>query len=110
MSTDFLGYALHLSPYFCNGRYALKWYIMRFDYFLFKAATRLLNLHPAVATTPHSIFSLLNIYSGDVEFLDVWDDSYAAIMRWSRAPDGFWVRSRAILAFNKSNPNPSIGP
>ncbi|KAJ6509896.1 alpha mannosidase-like protein [Mycena vitilis] len=36
--------------------YALKWYIMRFD------------------------------------FLDVWDDSYAAIMRWSRAPDGFWYR------------------
>ncbi|KAJ6539265.1 alpha mannosidase-like protein [Mycena capillaripes] len=29
---------------------------------------------------------------GDVEFLDVWDDSYAAIMRWSRAPDGFWYR------------------
>ncbi|KAJ7068189.1 alpha mannosidase-like protein [Mycena amicta] len=28
----------------------------------------------------------------DVEFLDVWDDSYAAIMRWSRAPDGFWYR------------------
>ncbi|KAJ7700003.1 glycoside hydrolase family 47 protein [Mycena rosella] len=32
------------------------------------------------------------IMSGDVEFLDVWDDSYAAIMRWSRAPDGFWYR------------------
>ncbi|KAJ7095302.1 alpha mannosidase-like protein [Mycena belliarum] len=30
--------------------------------------------------------------SGDIEFLDVWDDSYAAIMRWSRAPDGFWFR------------------
>ncbi|KAJ7744523.1 alpha mannosidase-like protein [Mycena maculata] len=29
---------------------------------------------------------------GDVEFLDVWDDTYAAIMRWSRAPDGFWYR------------------
>ncbi|KAJ6599145.1 alpha mannosidase-like protein [Mycena vulgaris] len=32
------------------------------------------------------------IMSGDLEFLDVWDDSYAAIMRWSRAPDGFWYR------------------
>ncbi|KAJ7228743.1 alpha mannosidase-like protein [Mycena pura] len=47
--------------------YALKWYIM-------------------------SISFSLKVYSGDVEFLDVWDDSYAAIMRWSRAPDGFWYR------------------
>ncbi|KAJ7179244.1 alpha mannosidase-like protein [Mycena filopes] len=28
----------------------------------------------------------------DVEFLDVWDDLYASIMRYSRAPDGFWYR------------------
>ncbi|KAF8211194.1 alpha mannosidase-like protein [Mycena galopus ATCC 62051] len=34
----------------------------------------------------------LFIFSGDVEFLDAFDDSYAAIMRWSRAPDGFWYR------------------
>ncbi|KAJ6614326.1 alpha mannosidase-like protein [Mycena sp. CBHHK59/15] len=33
------------------------------------------------------------IMSGEVEFLDVWDDSYAAIMRWARAPDGFWYRT-----------------
>ncbi|KAJ7904433.1 alpha mannosidase-like protein [Mycena olivaceomarginata] len=32
------------------------------------------------------------IMSGDIEFLDVWDDTFAAIMRWSRAPDGFWYR------------------
>ncbi|TRM68046.1 glycoside hydrolase family 47 protein [Schizophyllum amplum] len=32
------------------------------------------------------------ILSGDVEFLDVWDDAYAAIMRYVRAPDGFWYR------------------
>ncbi|KAJ7283733.1 alpha mannosidase-like protein [Mycena rebaudengoi] len=32
------------------------------------------------------------IMSGDVEFLDVWDDAYAAIMRYARAPDGFWYR------------------
>jgi hypothetical protein len=30
---------------------------------------------------------------GETEFLDVWDDSYAAIMRYSRAGDGFWVGS-----------------
>ncbi|KAJ8086520.1 hypothetical protein PM082_005343 [Marasmius tenuissimus] len=32
------------------------------------------------------------VLSGDVEFLDVWDDSYASIMRYSRALDGFWYR------------------
>ncbi|KAF7313730.1 alpha-1,2-Mannosidase [Mycena chlorophos] len=32
------------------------------------------------------------IMRGDIEFLDVWDDAYASIMRWSRAPDGFWYR------------------
>lgn len=28
---------------------------------------------------------------GDVEFLDVWDEAYASIMRYARATDGFWV-------------------
>lgn len=28
---------------------------------------------------------------GEVEFLDVWLEAYAAIMRYTRAPDGFWV-------------------
>jgi len=28
---------------------------------------------------------------GEIEFLDVWDDAYAAIMRYSRAKDGYWV-------------------
>ncbi|KAJ7507717.1 alpha mannosidase-like protein [Mycena galericulata] len=37
------------------------------------------------------------ILSGEVEFLDVWDDTYAAIMRWSRGPDGFWFRPVNIL-------------
>ncbi|KAL1668072.1 glycoside hydrolase family 47 protein [Schizophyllum commune] len=32
------------------------------------------------------------IMSGDVEFLDVWDDAYSAIMRYIRSPDGFWYR------------------
>ncbi|KAF5393914.1 hypothetical protein D9757_000102 [Collybiopsis confluens] len=32
------------------------------------------------------------ILSGEVEFLDVWDDAYASIMRYSRARDGFWYR------------------
>ncbi|EIN10701.1 alpha mannosidase-like protein [Punctularia strigosozonata HHB-11173 SS5] len=33
------------------------------------------------------------IMSGEVEFLDVWQESYAAIMRYARAADGFWFRS-----------------
>ncbi|TCD71285.1 alpha mannosidase-like protein [Steccherinum ochraceum] len=33
------------------------------------------------------------ILSGDVEFLDVWQASYAAVMRYTRSPDGFWYRS-----------------
>ncbi|KAK7049598.1 hypothetical protein VNI00_005629 [Paramarasmius palmivorus] len=32
------------------------------------------------------------VMSGEVEFLDVWDDAYAAIMRYSRAMDGYWYR------------------
>ena len=28
---------------------------------------------------------------GEVEFLDVWHEAYAAIMRYSRNADGFWV-------------------
>ncbi|KAG5650212.1 hypothetical protein H0H81_000301 [Sphagnurus paluster] len=31
------------------------------------------------------------ILSGDVEFLDVWEEAYTAIMRYSRAADGFWI-------------------
>ncbi|KAI0698930.1 alpha-mannosidase [Cytidiella melzeri] len=33
------------------------------------------------------------ILSGDVEFLDVFQEAYAAVMRYVRAPDGFWYRS-----------------
>ncbi|KIM46267.1 glycoside hydrolase family 47 protein [Hebeloma cylindrosporum] len=33
------------------------------------------------------------IMSGEIEFLDVWDDAYAAIMRYSRAKDGYWYRT-----------------
>ncbi|KAF7776225.1 CAZyme family GH47 [Agaricus bisporus var. burnettii] len=32
------------------------------------------------------------IMSGEIEFLDVWDDAYTAIMRYSRAADGYWYR------------------
>ncbi|KAJ3894586.1 alpha mannosidase-like protein [Lentinula edodes] len=32
------------------------------------------------------------ILSGETEFLDVWDDAYASIMRYSRSMDGFWYR------------------
>ncbi|KAF5321197.1 hypothetical protein D9619_000434 [Psilocybe cf. subviscida] len=33
------------------------------------------------------------IMSGEVEFLDVWEDAYAAIMRYSRSKDGYWYRT-----------------
>ncbi|KAF5388298.1 hypothetical protein D9615_000341 [Tricholomella constricta] len=33
------------------------------------------------------------ILSGEIEFLDVWEEAYAAIMRYSRATDGFWYRT-----------------
>ncbi|KAJ3723053.1 alpha mannosidase-like protein [Lentinula raphanica] len=32
------------------------------------------------------------ILSGEVEYLDIWDDAYASVMRYSRAADGFWYR------------------
>ncbi|KAF8165423.1 alpha mannosidase-like protein [Crassisporium funariophilum] len=33
------------------------------------------------------------IMSGETEFLDVWDDAYAAIMRYARAKDGYWYKT-----------------
>ncbi|KZT24443.1 glycoside hydrolase family 47 protein [Neolentinus lepideus HHB14362 ss-1] len=36
------------------------------------------------------------VLSGEVEFLDVWHESYAAIMRYARAINGFWFRSVSI--------------
>ncbi|KAI0091966.1 alpha mannosidase-like protein [Irpex rosettiformis] len=36
------------------------------------------------------------ILSGEVEFLDVFQEAYAATMRYTRAPDGFWYRSTNI--------------
>ncbi|KAJ4466510.1 alpha mannosidase-like protein [Lentinula aciculospora] len=32
------------------------------------------------------------ILSGEAEFLDVWDDAYASVMKYSRGIDGFWYR------------------
>ncbi|KZV75403.1 glycoside hydrolase family 47 protein [Peniophora sp. CONT] len=32
------------------------------------------------------------ILSGDPEFLDVWNESYASVMQYSRSGDGFWFR------------------
>lgn len=37
----------------------------------------------------HCRLTCINL--GDAEFLDVWDDAYTAVMRYSRAWDGFWV-------------------
>jgi mannosidase alpha-like ER degradation enhancer 1 len=54
--------------------YALKWYIM----------------------SGKSLIAFVSGNSngcvGEIEFLDVWDDAYTAIMRYSRAADGYWVR------------------
>ncbi|KAF8639955.1 hypothetical protein AX17_001205 [Amanita inopinata Kibby_2008] len=33
------------------------------------------------------------ILSGEIEFLDVWDDAYSAVMRYSRTIDGFSYRT-----------------
>lgn len=29
---------------------------------------------------------------GEVEFLDVWNEAYAAVMKYTRGVDGYWVR------------------
>lgn len=55
--------------------YALKWYIM--------SGTSTV-LRPGNSTAEP-------VNTGEVEFLDVWQEAYAAIMRYVRAPDGFWV-------------------
>jgi hypothetical protein len=34
---------------------------------------------------------ILAFQTGEHEFLDVWHESYAAIMRYARGSDGFWV-------------------
>ncbi|KAI0069072.1 alpha-mannosidase [Artomyces pyxidatus] len=36
------------------------------------------------------------ILSGEHEFLDVWNESYAAMMRYSRSADGLWYRRVSI--------------
>ncbi|KIK98757.1 glycoside hydrolase family 47 protein [Paxillus rubicundulus Ve08.2h10] len=33
------------------------------------------------------------ILSGEIEFLDVWREGYAAVMRYARSPDGHWYRN-----------------
>jgi len=33
------------------------------------------------------------IMSGETEFLDVWDDAYAAVMRYARAKDSYWYKT-----------------
>ncbi|CAL1702197.1 unnamed protein product [Somion occarium] len=59
-------------------------------------------LHPEVSSVGAGVDSFYEyalkwyILSGDVEFLDVWQESYAAVMRYCRAPDGFGYRSASI--------------
>jgi len=55
--------------------YALKWYIM--------------SGKPSGTGNTDRSHALAMI--GEPEFLDVWNDSYAAIMRFARASDGLWV-------------------
>jgi len=42
----------------------------------------------------------VNASVGEVEFIDVWDEAYAAIMRYSRATDGFWVSTISWVALD----------
>jgi len=42
-----------------------------------------------VGVTVHVI--VLTAAVGEIEYLDVFDDAYAAVMRYSRSPDGYWV-------------------
>ncbi|KAI0751326.1 alpha-mannosidase [Daedaleopsis nitida] len=53
-------------------------------------------LHPEISSVGAGIDSFFEyalkwyIMSGDVEFLDVWQESYASVMRYTRSPDGYW--------------------
>ena len=61
--------------------YALKWYIMSGMVLVF-------SMKIICVTGMNS--------TGEVEFLDVWQEAYAAIMRYVRAPDGFWVSTQPL--------------
>ncbi|PCH41185.1 glycoside hydrolase family 47 protein [Wolfiporia cocos MD-104 SS10] len=56
-------------------------------------------MHPEVSSIGAGIDSFFEyalkwyVMSGEVEFLDVWQEAYDAIMRYARAPDGYWFRS-----------------
>ncbi|KAI0002957.1 alpha-mannosidase [Russula compacta] len=55
-------------------------------------------IYPQISSVGAGIDSFLEyalkwyIISGEHEFLDVWNESYAAIMRYSRSLDGLWYR------------------
>lgn len=59
--------------------------------------------HPEVSSIGAGVDSFFEyalkwyILSGEVEFLDVFQEAYAAVMRYSRSPDGFWYRSANIF-------------
>ncbi|KAI0269283.1 alpha-mannosidase [Gloeopeniophorella convolvens] len=67
-------------------------------------------IHPEVSSVGAGIDSFFEyalkwyIMSGEHEFLDVWNESYAAIMRHSRSLDGLWYRrvymSTGDIAYN----------
>lgn len=51
----------------------------------------------------HVLTSSWFILKGEVEFLDVWHESYAAVMRYSRSPDGHWVNNGCLLILTSSS-------
>jgi ER degradation enhancer, mannosidase alpha-like 1 len=67
----------HHGPSHSFFEYALKWYIL---------SGTLLVILPI-------FLSYRTKFPGEVEYLDVWLEAYAAIMKYSRTPTGYSVRS-----------------
>jgi len=38
------------------------------------------------------VLPLTSTVLGEVEFLDVWNEAYSAVMNYTRGVDGYWVR------------------
>ncbi|KAI6151993.1 glycoside hydrolase family 47 protein [Pisolithus tinctorius] len=64
--------------------------------------------HPEVTSVGAGIDSFYEyalkwyILSGEVEFLDVWNEVYATVMRYTRSPDGYWFRHVNIHTGNQA--------
>ena len=73
--------------------YALKWYILS-----------------GKSCGIDSIYHVLMFGKGEVEFLDVFQEAYAALMRYSRSSDGFWVSGMLYYSYTLTNANVSTVP